>query len=79
MLACCTEGRDVWTGFKIHSGERHRVIIGLSLLGHASEITMTTFLKIARLVWSGLQTQLAEPNPAEMWDCRTVGQSLEQE
>lgn len=68
----------VWTGFNVHSGERRRVIIcpHLSLLGHTSEITMTTFLKIA-LVWSTLQTQLAEPSPAETWGLKEqVGQSL---
>lgn len=36
-----------------------------SLWGQDSEIPMTTFLEIARL-WSGTQTQLAKPNPADM-------------
>lgn len=40
-----------------------------------SEIPMTTILKIAR-PRSGTQTQLAEPNPAEMWDQRAVGNAL---
>lgn len=49
-----------------------------SLWGHDSEILMTTFLEIARL-WSGTQTQLAWPNPADMWDQRAVGNALIQE
>lgn len=39
---------------------------------------MTTFLEIAKL-WSGTQTQLAKPNPADMWDQRAVGTALIQE
>lgn len=68
-------GTDVWTGFKIHSGERHRVIISphLSLLGHASEITMTTFLKIARL-WSGTLYKPSWPSPTQQ-RCGTKEQS----
>lgn len=49
-----------------------------SLWGQDSEILMTTFLEIARL-WSGTQTQLARPNPADMWDQRAVGNALIQE
>lgn len=46
-----------------------------SLWGQDSEIPMTKFLDIARL-WSGTQTQLARPNPADMWDQRAVGNAL---
>lgn len=49
-----------------------------SLWGQDSEILMTTLLEIARL-WSGTQTQLAWPNPADMRDQRAVGNALIQE
>lgn len=76
VLSCTdggTSGRD-WKSIQV-KGRVHPSHLLLSLWGQDSEISMTTFLKIAWL-WSGIQTRLAKPNSAEMWDQREVGNAL---